>query len=91
MPSSIAAKPWLVEFGVVIWVSFLAAAVATMLFFATFDPLDLAEIATFPLQLSRMAIYSIGFILFWLLLAGNGAIIVWLLDHRPVSEKEGEH
>ena len=65
--------------GVVLWVSFVTAGVATMLFFATFDPLQIIEAATYPLMLSRMSSYSIGFFLFWLLTSSTGAVIAWLL------------
>lgn len=80
-------KRWLVELGAVTWVSFLGAGVATMLFFATFDPQDLVSIATFPLQLSRVAVYSIGFVLFWVLLIANGLMAIWLSAHAPSTNK----
>lgn len=70
----------LMQYGVVMWVSFVLAGVATMLFFATFDPAELAQIATFPMELDRSSGYSIGFLLFWLLLIINGAVITWLDD-----------
>lgn len=60
-------KVFLRSFGVIAWVSFLFAALASMLFFASFEPEDLAAVATFPLELSSTALYSLGFILFWIL------------------------
>lgn len=54
-------------YGVIAWVSFLFAGVATMLFFATFDPIELANLATYPADISPLAGYSIGFLLFWIL------------------------
>ena len=74
----------LITAGVVVWVSFLSAAMATMLFFATFDPVDLGDIATFPLSLDRVSGYSLGFLLFWLLLVVNSLVVVWLA-RRPVE------
>jgi hypothetical protein len=68
----------LVAFGITLWVSFLWAAIATMLFFATFDPVALAEIATFPLEIDRIGGYSIGFLLFWILLIINSSVVNWL-------------
>ena len=68
----------LVAFGITLWVSFLWAAIATMLFFATFDPVALAEIATFPLEIDRIGGYSIGFLLFWILLIINSCVVNWL-------------
>jgi hypothetical protein len=68
----------LVAFGITLWVSFLWAAVATMLFFATFDPIELAKVATYPLELDRVSGYSTGFLLFWLLLVINSSVVNWL-------------
>ncbi len=49
----------------VVWASFLAACVASVLFFAMVDPLELAAISTPMLEVSRMAGYAIGFFFFW--------------------------
>ena len=54
-------------YAVIAWVSFLFAALATMVFFASFEPNELALIATFPIELSANAVYTIGFFLFWIL------------------------
>lgn len=64
----------------VTWVSFVSASVATMIFFAMFDPEELAEITTFPIKLSRIGGYSIGFLLFWLLTAGTGSALNIMLS-----------
>jgi len=48
----------------ILWPSFLVAAVAEMVFFAVFDPGELTLFGR-PNELSRTAIYSIGFFLFW--------------------------
>tara|TARA_B100001063_G_C16619416_1_gene479910 strand:- start:234 stop:551 length:318 start_codon:yes stop_codon:yes gene_type:complete len=53
--------------GVMAWVSFVFAGIASMLFFATFDPLSLGKLATFSVEWSAQAVYTIGFLLFWLL------------------------
>lgn len=52
--------------GAVVWPSFFAAAVATMVFFAIVDPLDLAAITWPKVEISRQAGYTIGFFMFWL-------------------------
>lgn len=52
--------------GVLAWVSFLFAGLASMLFFASFEPTDLASLATYSVNWSAQAIYTLGFILFWL-------------------------
>lgn len=68
--------------GVVVWVSFVAAAVATALFFATFDPMEIVASATYSLDWDRTTSYSIGFFLFWGLTSATGAMVAWLL-HLP--------
>jgi hypothetical protein len=61
----------------VLWPSFLVAAVAEMVFFAFFDP---GEFSLFgqPLELSRTAIYSIGFFFFWGFAAASSGISLYL-------------
>jgi hypothetical protein len=61
----------------VLWPSFLVAAVAEMVFFAFFDP---GEFFLFgqPLELSRTAIYSIGFFFFWGFAAASSGISLYL-------------
>lgn len=78
-------KQALINLGVTLWVSFLSAGVATALFFATFDPSVLAQIATYPMYLGRTAGYSIGFLLFWVLLIVNTLVIIWLSTREPKS------
>lgn len=73
--------------GVVLWVSFVAACIATMLFFAMFDPLLITEAATYPMNLSRTSSYSIGFFLFWLLTSSTGVMVAWLLSLPDAQKK----
>lgn len=51
---------------VMAWVSFLFAGIASMLFFASFEPTALASLATFSVNWSAQAVYTLGFLLFWL-------------------------
>ena len=74
-------KPWLVKLGVTLWVSFIWAGIATMLFFSTFNPVEITKIATFSMEISISQGYSIGFLLFWLLLVINSVFINWLSSH----------
>lgn len=53
--------------GACLWPAFLWAGVATALFFSSFDPETLGDVATFVLPLSRNAGYTIGFFGFWAL------------------------
>ena len=69
--------------GIVIWVSFVAACLATTLFFATFDPLDIIDKTTFPLNWSRPECYTAAFFLFWALTAGTGSVVAWLAATPP--------
>ncbi|MEE9342747.1 MAG: hypothetical protein V3V12_03840 [Gammaproteobacteria bacterium] len=50
----------------ILWPSFILSGVATGVFFTVFDPDDLITSAG-QVTMSRMAVYSIGFFLFWLL------------------------
>jgi hypothetical protein len=55
----------------ILWPSFLVAIVATGLFFSAFDPDDLYPFGE-QAEISRLGIYSIGFLLFWLVSAVSG-------------------
>jgi len=61
----------------ILWPSFLVAAVAEMVFFAMFDPGELSLFGQ-PLDLSRTAIYSIAFFLFWSFAAASSAVSLYL-------------
>jgi hypothetical protein len=54
----------------VLWPSFLLAGVATSVFFVFLDPVRLLDHEG-EAPLSRMAAYSLGFFLFWLLCAAS--------------------
>ena len=55
----------------ILWPSFLEAIVASGLFFSAFDPDDLYPFGE-QTEVSRLGIYSIGFLLFWLVSAISG-------------------
>lgn len=63
----------------ILWPSFLAASLATMLFFAFVDPEHIHEFTTPPLELTRMAGYGVGFFFFWFVAAMSSAVSVYLL------------
>jgi putative Ca2+/H+ antiporter (TMEM165/GDT1 family) len=69
------------------WPAFVFAGVATTLFFASFDPEALGHAATFPMPLSRMAGYTVGFLLFWVL--GIAAATGTVLLLRPFLKQPG--
>jgi len=68
--------------GAIVWPSFFAAAVASVVFFAIVDPSELAEITWPHLSISRKLGYSIGFFMFWACTFGSSAFSVLLL-FRP--------
>ena len=51
--------------GAIAWPSFFAAGVATMVFFAIVDPVELAAMTCPSASISREAGYTIGFFMFW--------------------------
>jgi hypothetical protein len=69
----------------VLWPSFLAACLATMLFFAIVDPSMIHEGAPPELEMTRMTGYGIGFFFFWLIAAVSSAVSVYLLRTAHVS------
>ena len=69
--------------GTVVWISFLTAAIATMVFFAMFDPLELANAIGGDLDISREAGYALGFFFFWLLTLCASAVTAWLIHTAP--------
>lgn len=64
-PLASAELPLVQRIGAVLWPSFFAAGVATMVFFAFVDPVELGTI-TFPqLHIGREWGYTLGFFTFW--------------------------
>ena len=63
-----------------LWPSFLVAALATGIFFSLFDPAELRLLGE-PVQASRTAVYSVGFLGFWAVAAS--AVWLALLLARP--------
>ena len=71
----------------VIWISFLAASVATMLFFAFFDPVDLLHSYDPELDIGSQGGYAIGFFFFWFISAGCSAVTAWLVRTAPKRDQ----
>jgi hypothetical protein len=57
----------------ILWPSFIVGGVATAVFFTLFDPVEL-ELFGANLGASRLAVYSVGFFVFWLLAAASSAM-----------------
>lgn len=71
--------------GAILWPSFFAAGVSTMVFFAFVDPLDLRDITVPDLDhdIGRGVGYTIGFFMFWAATA-SASLFTWILL-RPAS------
>jgi hypothetical protein len=75
--------------GVLLWSSFLAACVATMFFFAYFDPVLLTEDHAPPTWLAdRMTGYAVGFFFFWIVCAIASFLTAWLIDTRDANQSD---
>ncbi|MCG3202532.1 MAG: hypothetical protein NFCOHLIN_02415 [Gammaproteobacteria bacterium] len=64
-----------------LWLTFLLAGMATTVFFAAIDPMELKACVDFP-ALGRTAAYTVGFFLFWLLTASSGLLCLFFLYPR---------
>lgn len=62
----------------ILWPSFALAAIATGVFFSTFDPQQLLPYDS-PTSISRLAAYSVGFFAFWFFSALSIAVGVYFL------------
>ena len=62
----------------VIWPAFIVAGVAEFVFFSIFDPFQLHFFGA-PLDLSREAIYTLGFFGFWGVGIASSALTVFLV------------
>lgn len=71
------------DLGVLLWASFLAACVATLFFFAYFDPVLLAHDVAPPAWLAdRMTGYTVGFFFFWAVCTIASFLTAYLIDTR---------
>ena len=65
----------------ILWPSFIVAGVAEVVFFTVFDPMELHLVGRW-LGVSRLAAYSVGFLLFWLFAAASSAFTCYLQRGR---------
>ena len=61
----------------ILWPSFIVGGIGEVLFFTVFDPQELYLFGELT-QLSRMAVYSVGFFLCWAFAAASSALTVFL-------------
>ncbi len=64
------------------------AAVSSMVFFAIFDPSDLASALDAELEVSRNAGYAVGFFFFWVLAATCSAVTAFLVRTAPKRDQQ---
>ena len=69
----------------ILWPSFALAAIATGVFFSTFDPQQLLPYDS-PTSISRLAAYSIGFFAFWFFSALSIAVGIHFLLANTESD-----
>lgn len=74
--------PGIQLWGAVVWPSFFAAGVATMVFFALFDPAELSRIAWTGVEVDRKLGYTAGFFLFWACTFASSLFTAFLLRGR---------
>ena len=67
----------------ILWPSFIVGGIAEVIFFTIFDPMELALFGE-PAGTSRLAVYSVGFLLFWAFAAASSAFTCFL--QRSASE-----
>lgn len=72
---------------IVLWLSFVMAGIATGAFFSAIDPDALRPCLVFP-EVSRMGAYSIGFLLFWLLTAATGLLVIYFQKEVYPSQSQ---
>ncbi len=73
----------------VVWISFLVAALGTMVFFALFDPVDLTGIFDEDLEIEPNAGYAAGFFFFWILCAACSGLTAFLV--RTAPKRDAKH
>lgn len=61
----------------IIWPAFLVACAMEVVFFTLFDPADL-QVFGLGLEVSRMTVYSVGFLVFWAIGAASSFLTCFL-------------
>ncbi|MDA8109779.1 MAG: hypothetical protein M0015_14285 [Betaproteobacteria bacterium] len=61
----------------ILWPAFVVGGIVEVLFFTFFDPMELHFLGR-PVGMSRLAVYSVGFLLFWAFAAASSAFTCFL-------------
>jgi hypothetical protein len=80
---AIVERSWLTRTMWIVWPAFMVAGIAETIFFALFDPNDL-HLYLAPRDVTREAIYTLGFIGFWAVGIASSSLTVLL--GRPPHE-----
>ena len=70
----------------ILWPSFLVGGVAESVFFTLFDPADLHLFGN-PVELSRIAVYTLGFFIFWFFAAASSALTCFLQHNGNEADR----
>ena len=73
----------------VLWPSFIAGAIGTVLLFALLDPVDLRFVG--PLELGRKAGYTLAFFFLWALAACSSALTCFLQRRSDEVNRKQQH
>lgn len=75
---------------VILWPAFLMAGVLEMLVFVVVDPSELRWFGGEPVALSRQGVYTVTFLIFWLVISLSGALSALLgMGADEVNEDRG--
>lgn len=75
----------------VLWSSFLMAGVLEAAVFALVDPQELHGVGGATLSVSRPAVYTLAFLLFWVAMVGAGALGQWLMRDPAAAGGTAAH
>lgn len=84
-PTSSPRQRLIQHWGAILWPSFIAAGLASVVFFAFVDPLRLQAISFPGTAISRELGYTVGFFMFWAVTALSSAITGYLLRPMPAD------
>jgi len=72
----------------VLWPSFLIAGAMEMLVFSMVDPGDLHGIGGAAIEMSRQAVYTLGFLAFWAMVSIACSLTALLMTETDASAEE---
>ncbi len=70
----------------ILWPSFVVGGMAETLFFTLFDPEDL-QVFGMQHELSRVAVYSLGFFFFWFMAACSSAFTCFIQSRAETPQR----